>query len=514
MASAEPITHSDCRSPHTFADLRSESHAQRRVRKHLKRYNRFRSLSPADLPTHSKQQSHYLPSCASRTCPLYGSTYGACEHQFQAFFPADPSSAPVSKFTPYEAYAEAQRLIPVHNHHSHKRRSNRNKRTWAKALGRKNDAHLTFLQYKYEMVTMYGRIDLRRDDEWVDDITYREWEGGNWSEWCLQQGATWEAVAGWESFQEIGETFSKWGQRRINEMRQVKEDRLRAKLKASAASTPTPLSATTEGQNLTATTVEDKSTLKTTLPTTPSDIDGHARLQRIVRPSWRRKGDKFPPPLYGYYFFDEYEWYWHRNLSGCFELSSWASHSIFHWKCYCESYALCGRWSPEDRSQPYTLEEFIVSSCEGEGDVGAVREEVNGMYEDVADMHVEVADMQTIVDSAHEETMKVRKEISLDGLGRDQETREVYDRVCEVYGEMHKLQHGLKNLFDGYKALYDDVKACNAVEKKNDNEDRDVGEHIPDDIREINWEIVSLKPMMPPLSTSSSWSMVELEKQT
>ncbi|KAJ4350400.1 uncharacterized protein N0V89_009021 [Didymosphaeria variabile] len=514
MASKELTTFSDCRSPHTFADLRSEAHAQQRVRKHLKRYNNFRSLSPVDLPTHPQQQSHYLPSCASRTCPLYKSTYGTCDHRFQAVFPADLSSAPVSKFTPHEAYLEAQRSIPVHNRHSRKQRCNRNKCTWAKALGRKADAHLTFLQYTREIVRVWGRLDVQQDDEWVEDITHREWEGGNWSEFCMQQGATWDDVCGWESWKELGETFSKWGQRRINEMRQVKEDRLRAKL----ASTSTAQSPSTEGrvddcQDLASTTGEHKTALKTTLPTTPSDIRGHERLAGVVRPRSRRKSDKIPHIIHDYGFFDEYEWYWHRNLNGCFELTSWASHSTFYSPCYCEAYALCGRWSPEDRSQPYILDEFIVSSCEDEAEDERQREEVNGLYEDVADMHAEVTDMQDVVDSAHEETMRVRKELHIEGLGSDQETEDVYDRMVEVCGEMHRLQRGLKDVLDGYKAMCDGVKVCNAVEKDG-NEDGEVGEHTADDIEEDNWDIVSLDSMISSLSTSSSWSMVEIEEQT
>lgn len=306
-----------------YADLRSASRAQQRTSKYSKRYINPSSVFSTGDTTHPSQQPHYT-------------------------------------FSHYSG------LVSESTHRTRKRHSNYNKRTWTKALSQKVDVHLAIAQFVREIEQIYwhGRFDLQGDDDWIKDITDGEWEGGNWSEWCMQQGATWENVRVWEPWTEIGETFPKWAQRRINEMRSVKEDRLRAKLAGTL-----PEKMKTDGS------------LGTTLPTTPGDIDGHANLEYVMRPPWRRKGVKFPL-VHGYGWFDEYEWYWHRNETGCFELTSWVKHS----QCYCELYAPCGRWSPEDRVQPYTLGEFIFApGCEEELENKGVK----GMCEYVDSAHVE-----------------------------------------------------------------------------------------------------------------------------
>ncbi|KAJ4299114.1 hypothetical protein N0V90_004358 [Kalmusia sp. IMI 367209] len=373
--------------------------------------------------------------------------------------------------------------MPVHKHHSHKRRSNRNKRTWGKAAGRKADAQLAIKE-------MEG-VDMKWDQEWVEDIADREWEGGNWSEWCLQSGATWEDVRDWSEWKEIGETFSKWGQRRINEMRQVKEDRLTAKL---AAISTGQLSSSTQ--------------LTTTLPTTPDDIDGHAKLDFLLRESLQRRWNKFPS-IVGYSWFGEYEWYWHRNMSGCFELCSWTNHS----SCYCELYASCGKWSPEDRVQTYTLEEFFVPPIhDGKMDEDAIKE-LYAVYNDVDDMHAEVMEFQAIVEHAHGNVMEAHREVYQEGLGNeDDDIQEVYGRMAEVYGEMYKLQQGLVQIYEGYNAMYDDMNDSSTEGKEAESEDEKASEH-GDEIVEDGWDIVSLPPLRPSLSTTSSWSVVDREPE-
>ncbi|KAF2439470.1 hypothetical protein P171DRAFT_448293 [Karstenula rhodostoma CBS 690.94] len=420
MAPMDSKTYSDSRSPDTFADLRSASHARQRVRKHHRHSRNSRSPSRADTHTHPSEPSHSLP--------------------------------PVPQLGLYEAHAEPQRFNPTHHHRPRKRRCNHNKRTWAKALGRKADAHLTYVQYREEMERMFGCIDVRRDEEWVEDITHRAWEGGNWSEWCLQQGATWEDVWGWEPWVEIGETFGAWARRRIGEMRAVKEARLRA--------------ATLRNTGLVdmAIAMEKATALTTTQPTTPSDIEAHDLLARVLHPPWRRKTDTLPRAIHGYGFFAEYEWYWHRNMSGCFELTSWVSHSPSYWRCYCDMYAACGRWSPEDRVQPYYLYEFFVSP---RGEVGELRD---------------------------------------DGA-----------EMAEVYGEMDRLQRGLSEFLNGYKAVCDEAEACDVVDGTTDCEKREGSDRggAYDTSRVVDeWDFVTT-PTPPSLSTpSSSWSMLGHEEHS
>ncbi|KAK7183926.1 hypothetical protein PSPO01_09948 [Paraphaeosphaeria sporulosa] len=186
-----------------------------------------------------------------------------------------------------------------------KRRNNHDKQTWAKALSRKADAHLSHTQYRKEMERFFGRIDVRYDDAWVEDIAHRELEGGNWSEGCMQQGAMWEVVQSWEPWVEIGEIFGAWA-RRTREMRAVKEGRLRVACEAQSTA-----SATEEEESQRAGSVEvEKAKEVTTLPTTPSSIEAHALLDLALRPPWRGKANQVPPTCHNYDFFGEYEWYW------------------------------------------------------------------------------------------------------------------------------------------------------------------------------------------------------------
>jgi hypothetical protein len=445
MTATSSNADSDCRSPDAFADLRSASHAQHRARKHRERCR----------PTYT--------TCAQR-----------------------PSSRP----NPSTPHVEPQRSPPLHTRRR-KRRCNRNKRTWARTPGCNADAYLAQAQYAAEMET-FGRIDVRGDDAWIRDVAYREWEGGNWSETCLQQGATWEDVRRRETFTEIGETFGAWGRRRIGEMRRVREARMVHDARPTA----------TDGT-------------QTTLPTTPADIEAHALLGRALRPR-RRGADSLPRAIHGYDFFGEYAWGWHRNWSGCFELSSWGCRSTSYWRCYCEAYAAHGRWSPEDRVQPYALEEFIVSSCEdGEAAAAARRADVDALVADVRDMRGEASRMQAVVDTARVAMLTARREVYEEGLGVDPETRDVCDRMGEVYGEIHRLQRGLVDLVDEYAAMCDEVGGCaavgNTLQGGEEGEGRAVGDAGES---EAGWDVVS-DAASPLLSTSSSsWSMLTLEKES
>lgn len=110
---------------------------------------------------------------------------------------------------------------------------------------------------------------------------------------------------------EEGEDFGTWGRRRIEEMRRVKEDRIRKQL---SNSTPGPRSSS--------------SVLTTTLPTHPLDIHGHKILREVLTPTknmanWLRSQGK--PPFHtiiGFEWFGEYSWAWawHRNESGFWEI--------------------------------------------------------------------------------------------------------------------------------------------------------------------------------------------------
>lgn len=133
---------------------------------------------------------------------------------------------------------------------------------------------------------------------------------------------------------EVGETFSIWAQRRIAEMRAVKEDRLRNKL---------PLvqrQVAFQSHQIRAMGIRQRSVIfdrsgyevypgspnTTTLPTNDYDAYGHALLHRILTPTkWAMQQARFRPDVSrfpaveGDGWFAAYTWGWHRNFSGCWE---------------------------------------------------------------------------------------------------------------------------------------------------------------------------------------------------
>lgn len=127
-----------------------------------------------------------------------------------------------------------------------------------------------------------------------------------------------------ETYIEVGEDFSTWCQRRIGEMRSVKEARLRS----SSPPTTKPMiwHRKRDGGYLRRYNIYtgDKST--TTLPTNAYDALGHELLHSILTPSrwWKRK-QTIPQaslfqPVNGFRWFGEYEWEWYRDASGGWEI--------------------------------------------------------------------------------------------------------------------------------------------------------------------------------------------------
>lgn len=100
-------------SSHTFRDLRSASRARKRETAKQKKYYHFRGLSPSDL-----YAPHYIPLCATSSCP----TQGTPDDCWLLVFPADLSTAPVRTFTKREFYEEAQRWPrPPTYHHTYQK---------------------------------------------------------------------------------------------------------------------------------------------------------------------------------------------------------------------------------------------------------------------------------------------------------------------------------------------------------------------------------------------------------
>ncbi|CAO2650174.1 Nn.00g014660.m01.CDS01 [Neocucurbitaria sp. VM-36] len=121
-----------------------------------------------------------------------------------------------------------------------------------------------------------------------------------------------------------GENFGAWGRRRIMEMRAVKEERIRKAQRTLTPAVPTPV----KGDEKPSIDKADSTPRipHTTLPITPSDIEGHQLLSSILTPNkyfrQRCRVKNIPPipAINGFYWFGEYAWQFHRNGSGCWEL--------------------------------------------------------------------------------------------------------------------------------------------------------------------------------------------------
>lgn len=338
MSSEAAINHAGCQSTQPFRDLRSASRAKQRTRKHLERYNHFRGLTRADLPSHPSQKSHYLPVCGVRDCP----TRNTHDGHWLSVFPADLSTAPTAKFAKHEAYEEAQWSRPVVKHHSYtKPDSNkwRARRYWKK-----------------DAIEEIRSQDFREDLwwEWYQDLCRcYEYEESHLGRLLRERP---ELIRSWDAWTEVGETFSQWGQRRINEMRAVKEARLRAKLQTSPTTRTTSTSSAKEvdsdedeGYHSSTSTDSNPSSSPiptTTQPTDPYDIQGHDLIKKVLTVNPRRqKWVKFST-VEGFYWFGEFEWYWHRNWSGCWYVTE---HPCITWSpCFCNQFRDLVWWDPED----------------------------------------------------------------------------------------------------------------------------------------------------------------------
>lgn len=320
-------------STRSFRDFRAASRAEHRERKHAHRYNHFRGISRADLPSHPAQQSHYVP------------TYDRSQ-PFLCPFPPDLSTAPVGKFTKREAYIEARWSRPIIKHHSRVKYDLPKGENWRQA---KKDA---------ARESRSGAWDEWDEEAWWDE---HYWYWYNYDT-CFTDEREWsegdlpcEEMASWDEWTEAGESFTQWCQRRINEMRAVKEARLRAKLAAqSTSSALSPGSHDDEGYHSSesaSTSSSSTSPPTTTIPTNPYDIEGHDLIRSVLTP--RSKDVKFP--IIGCFsWFGEFEWYWHRNVTGCWYVSCDPCDQQWGEPCACKEFEGCGRWNPEG-PQAYLL---------------------------------------------------------------------------------------------------------------------------------------------------------------
>ncbi|OAK97525.1 hypothetical protein IQ06DRAFT_327882 [Phaeosphaeriaceae sp. SRC1lsM3a] len=177
--------------------------------------------------------------------------------------------------------------------------------------------------------------ELDQDLEYMDDIERYK---------VFHQHA--EIFESTEAYLEVGEDFSTWCQRRINEMRSVKEARIQYNLPATAK--PMVWQRKSDGGYLRQYNVYTGDASTTTLPTNAYDALGHMLLRNILTPSrwWRRRRlvrqASLFQPINGFRWFGEYEWEWYRNAAGCWKVGYGGPYNgppyIFSDECpYCRS---------------------------------------------------------------------------------------------------------------------------------------------------------------------------------
>ncbi|KAF2437266.1 hypothetical protein P171DRAFT_437872 [Karstenula rhodostoma CBS 690.94] len=183
-----------------------------------------------------------------------------------------------------------------------------------------------------------------------------------------------------EPYKETDEAFSVWAQRRIAEMRAVKESRMQTQV----APRQQPMVYKTNhyrpmriGVDIFSYNIYCGSPLTTTQPTNAYDAYGHTLLRAALTPSrWARKRTRFDPKIslfpriYNYSWFGEYTWRWHRNASGCWQIgygecdgcaipfpcSNTGGYLSNFDKCYCEEFE--GEVAPEEQ-QRCSLVEWV-----------------------------------------------------------------------------------------------------------------------------------------------------------
>ncbi|KAF1962440.1 hypothetical protein CC80DRAFT_487901 [Byssothecium circinans] len=338
------LEHAGRQPAHPFRDMRSAVHAKNRTRKHHHRYKNFQTIHPIDLPSHPHQRPYVRA--------LHGEDQALGEDPCS--FPADLSTLPPQKFAKREAYVMAQQEAPPFpKNHSHRKR---HLRKWRKSCVDRHETHREVRECDWQ------------DRLWGDVFEYccshccgvAIWMQGEGDE---ERAEIARAVYSWDE-PEVGEAFEKWGQRRINEMRMVKEERLRAKLAAEnaardvAPSAPTADLGREEDEDEGYHSFTSSSTTTTTLATTTEDIEAEALVEYMLyHYTWMKY-----PEITGFRWFNDRNifWYWHRNMTGCWELSEWNCKGEDGSVCKgCETYKGMGRWDPEARSQAWWLEAWI-----------------------------------------------------------------------------------------------------------------------------------------------------------
>ncbi|KAL5119742.1 hypothetical protein ACEQ8H_002348 [Pleosporales sp. CAS-2024a] len=142
--------------------------------------------------------------------------------------------------------------------------------------------------------------------------------------WDMMREHGADAFTRTDEYVQLGETFAVWCQRRIAEMRAVKESRIRCG--EPAAMTPMRWERKHDRIYFIQYNIYTGDERTTTLPTNAYDACGHELLRSILTPSdWfkRRQLIRNAPllqPIHGYRWFGEHAWAWYRNKSGCWEI--------------------------------------------------------------------------------------------------------------------------------------------------------------------------------------------------
>lgn len=191
----------------------------------------------------------------------------------------------------------------------------------------------------------YDKRAQKVDMEHMDDIEAYELFGKN--------AHIFEGTAEGEII--TGEDFGTWARRRIAEMQRVKERRIHTYGKPAS---PTPLSILPHTMrddrrpgrvSATIPTAPFAKPHETTLPTTLSEIRAHATLTciltlpKILKQRCRSRNEPALPLIQGFWWWGEYTWQWHRNMSGC-----WFLGCGYECSELCEGSCACSCWCTLD----------------------------------------------------------------------------------------------------------------------------------------------------------------------
>jgi hypothetical protein len=218
--------------------------------------------------------------------------------------------------------------------------------------------------YKTRLAQRSDIHNTLKQQVWHDDFAAEERWNAEYN--AMDEVVKFATFGRWRDGVQDAEDFGTWGRRRIDEMRACKEQRLRCAQKGEDVTSLAPT---------------------TTLPTSHMDMHAHTILRSMLTPSkrdlsyWHSKNQAPLHTIWGFGWFGEYAWAWHRNASGCWEFGydgcegdafpcpcCCSGNGSMYYACLCEDFKDGeGQWvgpAPEE-AQRCSLVEWVSGSLRG-----------------------------------------------------------------------------------------------------------------------------------------------------